>query len=1037
MHEMFSSLRWRPIGPFRGGRVGAVTGHPGAAMTFFFGSTGGGVWKTTNGGETWRNVSDGYFCRASVGAIAVADSDPNVIYAGMGECCLRGNIAPGDGVWRSDNGGRSWTHAGLEQTRHIGRIVVDTRDPDRVLVAALGHAFGPNPERGVYLSRDGGGTWELTLSRDADTGAVDLSADPSNPRVVFATLWQVRRYPWKLESGGAGSGLYRSDDGGETWTELTGALGLAPGPIGKIGVAVSPARPERVWAIVEAGDGGLFRSDDGGTSWERVSTAPGIGARAFYYMHLTAHPTDPQTIYVMNHLLWKSTDGGRSFVAVASPHPDHHALWIDPKDPGRMVLGCDGGCAVSFDGGNSWSTVYNQPTGEFYHVTTDGGYPYRVYGAQQDNSTLSVPSRSDALGIGMKECYDVGGSESGHIAVRPDDPAIVYAGSSGGGEGGRVTRYNHRLRQRRDISPWPEKTGGMAAREYTYRFQWTSPIALSPHDPGKLYVGANRIFQTTDEGEHWEIISPDLTRDDQKKQGPTGGPIHLDQSGVEVYCVVFAIAESPCRAGLIWAGTDDGRVHVTEDGGASWTDVTPVELPEWALVSSIEPSPHDARTAYIACTRYKLDDRRPYLFRTDDLGRTWTRITCGIDAEDYTRVVREDTEVPGLLYAGCESGVYVSLDQGAQWRCLQLNLPAVAVHDLAVHADDLVAATHGRSFWILDDLNPIRSAARGDGQGTCLFPPKPADALGTDRLMYLPIEQETDHPVTVQELPGANVFYVARRPGPHEAPVLLDAGENPPVGAVIHYHLAGDAPDGVVVVIEDGSGVELARFRGGAAESGPEAIGWRRGAHRLVWDLRGPGAEPLAGQSAAACRAVMAPGEYPITLEVGGKQYRQTLRVVGHPLSETTRQELAEQAHFLREVRDKVSQVHRAVNRSRRIAAEIGHWAERVKGTPLAAELTALAQRLGGLDDALVLNGALTHQGAIGSSPRLVDQLLHLFEVATTSDRRPTSQTRRVFSTASLRIDALLAELGQAMEELPALNARLQAERVEPIPTGD
>src|SRR5918911_1487377 len=613
-----------------GGRVVAVAGDPHDPMVFYFGACAGGVWKTTDGGTSWENVSDGFFRTAAVGAIAVADADPNVVYAGTGETCIRGNVSHGDGVYRSTDGGKTWANVGLADTRHIAKIRVHPKDPDLVYVAALGHAWGPNEERGLYRSRDGGTTWEKILfhpSRSDRAGAIDLSMDPHNPRILYAAFWEAQRTPYSLSSGGPGSSLYKSTDGGDTWMELTTKQGLPAGGQGKSGVAVSPAKPDRVWALVEAEDGALFRSDDGGETWQRLSEDGELRRRAWYYMHLYADPQDPDTVWVLNLQCWKSTDGGRTFTAVPTPHGDNHDLWIDPRNPRRMIEGNDGGACVTFNGGASWSTLYNQPTAQFYHVTTDTQVPYRIYGSQQDNTALSIPSLSVRGAIAQTEWYEPGGGETGYIAVRADDPNVVFGGAIGSGEGnGRLLRYDHRTGQERNLPVWPELMSmGECARDLKYRFQWTFPIVISPHDPSVLYVAANVVLRSTDEGASWEVISPDLTRNDVTKMGPSGGPITRDNTGVEVYGTIFALVESPHERGVFWAGSDDGLVHLSRDGGESWQDVTPPDLPEWALISIIEPSPHDPATAYLAATRYKLDDFQPTSKKPPTTGRAGPR----------------------------------------------------------------------------------------------------------------------------------------------------------------------------------------------------------------------------------------------------------------------------------------------------------------------------------------------------------------------------------------------------------------------------
>lgn len=897
---------WRLIGPHRGGRVVAVAGHPVDAMTFFFGSTGGGVWQTTNGGQSWRNISDGYLHTASVGAIAVAQSDPDVLYVGTGEACIRGNVSFGDGVYKSEDGGRRWRHLGLSDTRHIARVRIHPRNPDLVYVAALGHAFGPHPDRGVYRSEDGGRTWDLILSVSENTGAVDLSLDPLNPRILFASLFSVRREPWRLTSGGPESALYRSVDGGAHFTRLGSGSGLPEGVWGRSGVSCSGARSGRVYALIEAREGGIYRSDDGGDNWVRGDDGAGVRARPWYYSHVFADPGSADTVYVLAGSMLRSTDGGRHFHQVATPHPDHHDLWIDPTDSRRLIHGADGGAAISFDRGESWSSLYNQPTGEFYHIAVDRGHPYRVYGSQQDNSTISVPSATDFLGITAREWFDVGGGESGHIAVRPDDAAIVYAGSSSFGEGGRITRIDRRTDIRQDVSPWPVLTRGLTGLQYRYRFQWTTPISLSPHDPKTVRVGANVVFETRDEGMHWKVISPDLTRHDAQKLGPTGGPWTPDQSGVEVYCTIFALAESPVRAGLIWAGTDDGLVHRTADGGAHWETVSPPGMPEWATVTGVEPGHHDAEVCYVAATAYRLDDPAPYIFRTGDGGRSWSPITTGLPDDAYVRVVKEDPEVPALLYCGTERGVFVSFDEGGSWTSMQGTLPVVPVHDLIVHGTDLVAATHGRALWILDDVSGLRErAGAGAPVEPWLYAPRPAQRVVPPNGWYLYGRQQASHgqdggglPRWIPQNPGyrgsdggsgtyagsimefpTGTSYVADVPGPDNPsrPRLLDAGENPPRGALFQYWLPGPVEEARIRVHDvAGKRIHEARL---CHDAGP---------HRYLWDLRDPGSAPRRqGKPSARIAPLVPSGSYTADLLVDGVVARTVpLLVVQDPRRE-------------------------------------------------------------------------------------------------------------------------------------------------------
>src|SRR5437899_3151333 len=677
------ALHWRLVGPFRGGRAVAVAGDPTRPLVFYFGAVDGGVWKTTSGGATWSNVSDGKSEIASVGAIAVAPSDPNVIYVGAGEADWREDLTYGDGMWRSTDGGATWQHLGLEDTRHIAVVRVHPRNPDLVYVAAMGHAFGPNPTRGVFRSADGGATWQKVLFVDDSTGAIDLALDPANPRILYAALWKTQRLPWGFSAGGGKSGLWESTDGGDSWSDITASEGLPRRPLGRLGVTVSPANPSRLWASVEAPDsaGGIFRSDDAGKTWERVNAEQKFMIRPWYFPFVTADPADENTMYVLNLGTWRSVDGGRTFTRVRVPHGDCHVLWIDPRDPRRMIEGNDGGATVSLDGGTTWSSVNNQPTAQFYHAVTDEQFPYRIYGAQQDNSTVSIASRSDDGAITLRHSYPVGGGESGYIAPQPGDATIVYAGTYMG----TLTRYDHRTAQARDVSVWLNNYDGYAAADVPYRFQWTFPIGFSPHAKNTLYATAQKVLKTTDGGGSWQAISPDLTLHDPATLGPVGGPITRDMTGTEWYATVFTFAESPVKAGVLWAGSDDGLVHVSQDGGgATWQDATPKGLAKFTRMSILEPSHFAAGAAYLAANRYQQDDFQPYLFKTTDYGKTWTRITAGIPAGAYTRVIREDPVRRGLLFAGTETGIYVSFDDGARWQSLQLNLPRSSVRDIAI-----------------------------------------------------------------------------------------------------------------------------------------------------------------------------------------------------------------------------------------------------------------------------------------------------------------------------------------------------------------
>jgi photosystem II stability/assembly factor-like uncharacterized protein len=1017
-------VRWRLIGPFRAGRVVAVAGDPRDRSTFYFGSTGGGVWKTRDGGRSWRNVSDGFFRRASVGALAVASSDSNVIYAGMGECCIRGNVSHGDGVYRSTDAGATWSHLGLAATRHIGRVRVHPADPDLVYVAALGHAHGPNDERGVYRSGDGGRSWDLVLHRGPDAGAVDLVLDPHNPRVLYASFWQSRRLPWRLDSGGAGSGLWRSADGGDTWTDISRRPGLPAGLLGRIGVAASPAAAGRLWAIVEAADGAVFRSDNHGEHWERLSEQPELRWRAWYYQHIFADPLDADTVWALDMDVWRSIDGGRTFSVVPVQHGDAHDLWFDPADARRLVLGHDGGANVSYDSGASWSTCFNQPTAELYHVTTDTREPYRVYAAQQDNTTISVPSHSELGTIPQVDLYDIGGGESGYIAVRPDDPNVVFAGNYQG----TITRYDHRTRTARPIHVWPESTLGAGADSARHRFNWTAPILLSPHDPGVLYQAGNRVFRSTDEGQSWTPVSPDLTRADPDRLASSGGELTVDNTGAEYYCTVFTLAESPLRAGLLWAGTDDGLVHVTRDGGATWANVTPPDMPEWTLVSMVEPSPHEPDTAYVAAERHRLDDFRPLLWRTRDLGATWERLDGGLPADEFCRVVREDPARRDLLYVGTEAGVRVSFDGGGSWRSLHGTLPVVPVHDLVVKGDDLVAATHGRSIWILDDLPALRQHQPADEQEAVhLYAPR--------TLVQFPSRA----PVAPGQATGRlyrNVgaaivpFDVRRRPGDagREA-VLLDAGENRPAGVTVLYLLRDPGEREVRLTFLDASGAELRAFSAGPADDPEEkpAPGRPReprpprrpGLNRFVWDARLEPPTPIRidppkeeGPWAVALGPFVPPGAYRVRLQVGDDARTASFEIVDDPRNPATRADLeARYAHGVRVWR-RLSELHQAVDTIRELRHQLDRWPD--GDGEVGAAAAALREGLTEVERELVQVDP-RGSGRLSNPDRLDAKLRTLLQHAS-FPARPTDASVAVADELSRQLDGALGRLDALLE---------------------
>ncbi|MFO7170333.1 MAG: glycosyl hydrolase [Chloroflexota bacterium] len=1079
-------LEWRCIGPFRGGRVVAVAGSYHDPNVFYFGAVAGGVWKTTDAGTYWECVSDGFFNTASVGALAVAPSDSNVIYAGTGETTIRIDVSYGDGVYKSTDGGRTWRHMGLADTRHIAKVRVHPENPDIVYVAALGHAFGPNEERGVFKSVDGGETWRKVLYKSPKAGAIDLTLD-ANPRIMYAAIWEAYRSFWQISSGGPDSGLWMSTDGGETWEDITRRPGLPKGTLGKIGVAASPAQPGRVWALIEhTKEGGLYRSDDYGATWERVSDNQNLVSRAWYYMHLTADPVDPDTVYVNNLAFHKSTDGGRTFFQIDTPHGDNHDLWIDPRNPQRMIQGNDGGACVSLNGGATWSTVYNQPTAQFYHVAADNRTPYYVYGTQQDNSSIAVPSRAPNLSITWQDCYVAGTGESGYIAVRPDDPNIVYVGAIGssGGGGNCLQRYDHRTRQIRLITTWPESTRGYGASQMKYRFAWTYPIVISPHDPNTLYIGGNMVFRSTNEGQSWEPISPDLTRNDPDKLQPTGGPVNKDAIGAETYCTVYSFCESPHERGVFWAGTDDGLIHISRDGGATWQNVTPPDLPEWTMVTMIEPSPFDPGTVYVAATRYKLDDFRPYLYKTTDYGQTWARIDAGIAEHDFTRVIRADPKRRGLLFCGTETGVYMSLDDGASWRRFQLNLPVAPIYDLLIKDDDLIAATHGRSFWILDDLSPLRQYQEEVREADAhLFQPRPTPRIaGGAWDDYVGGNKGKNYSSGMGVVAA---FVETRTPDNAVVRRFLDSGANPPRGVVVTYWLKEAPKEPLTLTFADADGNvirtftsrkpdEIAGAQGAAGEGAPgsetpsaTAAGGegaegvdpsaaasgapsepederakkelkapaQAGFNRFVWDMRHAEAPRVEGKDTVAETVVpgpvVPPGQYQVTLKVGGRELTQRFEIVKDPATPATLEDLREQYDLHMAIFRKASEAIAAINRMRDLRAQLDGWAKRAAeqpdGKPVAEAAARLKERVLEIEKTLAVPDLRGGWGdTINNGARLLEQLLTVVEVVTLGDYRPTDQAREAAAHYSGLIDEQLGAFGRLVaEELPKLNAQI------------
>jgi len=1008
-HSHFQELKYRNIGPFRGGRSVAVAGHADHPHTYYTGFTGGGVYKTTDGGINWYNVSDGYFKTGSVGAISVAPSNANVIYAGMGETCIRGNMSAGDGTYRSEDGGKTWEHIGLGDSHFIGEIVVHPRNEDVAWVAVLGHAFGNegNSERGVFKTTDGGENWERVLYHNEKTGAVDIEIDPNNPRILYATLWEAYRNPWEMSSGGEGSGLYKSTDGGENWENISQRPGLPKGMSGKIGVAISPLNSDRVWTIIENDNGGLFKSDDGGETWTRTTADRNLRQRAWYYTHVVAGTNHEDEVYVLNVGFHKSTDGGDSFERIGTPHGDHHDLWISPDDGNRMVVADDGGGQVSYNGGKSWSSYYKYATAQFYQVITDNQFPYRIYGAQQDNSTVGILSRTSGGGITERDWAPVAGGESGYIAPDPDDPNVTYGGSYGG----YFNKFNDFTDQSDRIDVWPDNPMGAGAEDLKYRFQWTFPIYISPHNSDILYATSQYVHRSDDEGMSWENISGDLTRNEKSKQGESGGPLTKDDTSVEYYNTIFTFAESIVQPGVLWAGADDGLIHVSRDNGETWTEVTPDGMPE-AMASIIDPSPHQAGTAYLAANRYKFDDFSPMLYKTDNYGESWTMIINGIPEGDFTRVIREDPNRQGLLYAGTETGVYVSFNDGSKWQPLQLNLPAVPITDLTVHArdKDLVIATQGRSFWVLDDLSVLHQLSdEVKNSDYYLFKPETTYLFGR----HSDIE------------PGETI------------------GENPKDGVVVYYNLNSMPNSEVKLRFLESDGTEIRTFsnketlEGEPVEESDEfyeeehsvpsdVLTTKEGNNTFEWNMRYPGAEDIDGRqilwSGSTVGPKAIPGTYQVQLLVDDVLIEtKAFDLTKDPRIETTQEDFQEQFNLHQAIIAKLDTTHKTINRIRDVRAQINEVkSDNPDDTEIQERADSVLEVLEDVEGELMQTKAESYQDVLNFPIKLNNKLASLASTVATGDGRPTQQQYEVYEDLSAQIDEQFKRIIEVFEgELP------------------
>ena len=1001
---LFSKVKYRLVGPFRGGRSGAVAGDYRQKNTFYFGAAGGGVWKTIDGGSNWKNISDKYF-GGSIGAVEVAPSDPTILYVGEGENTLRGNVSEGFGMWRSDDAGRSWKHIGLTDTRHIAKIVIHPKNPDIVWVSAIGHLFGPSSERGVYKTTDGGKTWKNVLFSDNKSGSIDITMEPGNPSVLYASTWTVSRTPYSLESGGSGSALWKSTDGGETWQKLNNKKGF-PGNtvLGNICLAVSASSPEVVYALVESEKGGLLRSNDYGESWTNVSVDPNIRQRAWYFSRIYVDPKNADIIYALNVSMYRSTDAGKTWKEIATQHGDHHWLWIDPEDGNRMIVADDGGAQISFDGGTNWSTYQNQPTAQFYRVSTDNNFPYRILGAQQDNSTVRISSKTEGTEINQSNWTPTAGFESGYVVADPRNPDIVY----GGNYGGFISRFDHKTGENRAVSVWPDNPLGGGVDLIKYRFQWNFPIFFSPNNPKRLYAAGNVLFASENEGASWTAISGDLTTNDKSKQKSSGGPITQDNTGVEVYCTIFTAGESPLEKDLLWTGSDDGLIHVSKDGGAHWQNVTPPEAGKGMMWNCVESDPFKKGTVYFVGTKYKTDDFTPYIFKTEDYGKTWTKITNGIPALHFARCIRADKKRPGLLFAGTEYGMYMSYDYGNSWKPFQLNLPMVPVTDLTIKDNDLVVATQGRGFWVMDDLTSVQANQPGITQESLkIFPARDAVRMNGS-----------------QNLNAKN------------------AGINPPNGVVVNYFLKNFSDSALLTIkVLDKNKNVIKTFSTKAPPSGDVGrIEAAKGVNQFVWDMQYPDVEKIDGMilwnRIGGLKA--APGNYSIRIISDKKDSSETsFSILANPNYKTTEQEYDQQFAFLSTVKDKFNEMQKAIRNIREVRKQINDFMA-LQGKDTVKEIKILGdtinKRMTKIEEALYQTKAKSGQDVLNYPIRLNDKIAGLYNYAASGNYAPTVQVKEAYADLSGQADAELGKLKTIfLVDIPRLNQLIREKQLPVI----
>src|SRR5258706_6594473 len=1006
--KLYNALEWRSIGPYRGGRSSAVTGVPGKPNLFYFGSTGGGVWRTTDAGNTWSNISDGFF-GGSIGSVAVSEWDNNVIYVGQGEATVRGHVSFGHGIWKTTDAGKAWMFVGLKNSNHIPRIRIHPKNPDLVYAAVLGDLFKSSEERGIYRSDDGGKNWKRILFANADAGAVDLCMDPNNSRILYASTWRIHRTPYSLESGGDGSALWKSSDGGDTWKNISTNEGMPKGIWGIVGMTVSPVNSNRVYAIVENDNGGVYRSDDAGATWKKMNDDRNLRQRAWYYSKIYADTKDEDIVYVMNVSYHKSKDGGKTFKSMNANHGDHHDLWIAPEDNQRMIIADDGGGEVSFDAGENWTTYHNQPTAQYYRVVTDNHFPYRIYGAQQDNSTQRVFHRTDGFSIDEHDWESTAGGESGHIAVDPTDEDIVYGGSYDG----YLERKNHKTGETRSINAWPDNPMGSGAEGAKYRFQWNFPLFFSPHNPKKLYAASQHLHLSYNGGESWELISPDLTRNDPTKLGPSGGPITKDNTAVEYYCTVFAVAESPYETELIIAGSDDGLLHITKDGGKNWEKITPAGMPEWMMFNSIEFDPIVKGGAYVAGTRYKSGDYQPYLYKTKDYGKTWTKITDGIDPANFTRVVRADPKRAGLLYAGTEFGMYISFDDGASWKPFQLNLPTVPITDLTIKNDNLIAATQGRSFWLIDDLTPLHQLNELVAK--------------SDYHLYKPMRSY-------------------RMNGGQARTASKTAGKNHPNGVMIHYFLKDTAKTKVSLEILETDGKLIKKFATKPDKKlKEEEMKIKPGMNRQIWNMRYADAEGFDGLimwAASLTGPKAIPGIYKAKLTVNGQSQETEFEILKDPRTSGTQADMKAQFDFAIAVRDKLSETNKAVKNIRTVRDQINRVTDPMKDKAELKDVTEMGKLINTemkkIEEALYQTKNKSNQDPLNYPVRLNNKLGALANEVDGSDYKPTEQVKTVYKEITDKIDLQLNNLRQIMKDkLPKFNELVKQKQVSAVTVDD